>query len=393
MKKVIKRLLAMIITASVVLSSGLALSSNDSLAYNEGVETFVNSLYSDCLGRTADPSGFDDWCAKLSSGQVTGKQAAYGFFFSPEFLGSYNKYSDTNSLINVFYKVFLNRNADTQGMAYWNTQIDFYMNFSDAVSILFTGFSDSAEFASKCASCGITAGVHIDPPVILGEYPSTVTRTRSVLTQDDIINMIWDDTSYYDYDRNSGFSQPAESVEALDSFWNSLGFETRYVDFGNGVTRKCYAYFFDPAEHYNQLNEFRAQNGRGPLVVRYDKTEVARTRAVESCYNMNPGHIRPNGQSCFSADSEMRGENCTGLLAYQGFNDGHGNICYGAVAAWALTTDGHRENMLADYSGVAFASCAVVFVNDDGLTVETQGTWSEDERVVRIGRNSVQDFF
>ena len=94
-----------IATELVVLSSGLALSSNDSIAYNEGVETFVNSLYSDCLGRTADPSGFDDWCAKLSSGQVSGKQAAYGFFFSQEFITKAYSLSD-DELIDAYYRFF-----------------------------------------------------------------------------------------------------------------------------------------------------------------------------------------------------------------------------------------------------------------------------------------------
>ena len=372
--------------------NGIKVSNQSVLAYNQGIETFVNSLYRDCLGRTADASGLNDWCNKLTTGQITGKQCAYGFFFSPEFLGSENKYPDTDSLINVFYKVFLDRSADPQGMSYWKSMININMCFQEAVEILFTGFSDSAEFASKCSSFGINAGAHIDISASTASHPSVANaRTPSVVSYEDILMMIWDDTSYYDYSPNSGFSRPAESAAALDAFWNSLGFQTCYIDLGNGVTKKCYAYFFDPAEHYNQLNAFRAQNGCAPLTVRYDKEDLARIRAVESSFNGR--HDRPNGQSCFSIDPAMRSENITGFMAYQGFNDGHGNIVYGAVEAWARTTDGHRENMLAAHSGVAFASCAVVYVNDDGLTVETRGTWSEDERVVRIGTSSVQNFY
>ena len=128
--------------------------------YNQGIVTFVTSLYSDCLGRSPDPAGLNDWCAKLSSGQISGKQCAYGFFFSPEFIAKANAWDDT-TFINAYYKVFLNRASDAGGFSYWAGQI---AGTTNDISILFTGFADSAEFASKCASYGITAGAHINVP-------------------------------------------------------------------------------------------------------------------------------------------------------------------------------------------------------------------------------------
>ncbi|MBR1798102.1 MAG: DUF4214 domain-containing protein [Clostridiales bacterium] len=128
--------------------------------FNPGIEAFVTSLYSDCLGRTPDPTGLNDWCTKLSNGTVTGKQCAYGFFFSPEFQTKANQWSD-DALIDAYYKVFLNRSADPSGKAYWASQI---ANSTNDISILFTGFADSNEFSSKCASYGIVVGDHINVP-------------------------------------------------------------------------------------------------------------------------------------------------------------------------------------------------------------------------------------
>ncbi len=128
--------------------------------YNQGIVTFVTSLYSDCLGRTPDSAGLNDWCAKLSSGQISGKQCAYGFFFSPEFQANANAMSD-DAFIEAYYRVFLNRTSDPGGRAYWAGQI---ANTTNDISILFTGFADSTEFANKCASYGITTGSHINVP-------------------------------------------------------------------------------------------------------------------------------------------------------------------------------------------------------------------------------------
>ncbi len=156
-----RKVMATLITAVILFSSCLTLDKNVVYAdYNQGIVTFVTSLYSDCLGRTPDSAGLDDWCSKLASGQISGKQAAYGFFFSPEFQTNANSMTD-DELIDAYYKVFLNRAADPSGKTYWAGQI---AGTTNDISILFTGFADSAEFADKCASYGITAGPHINVP-------------------------------------------------------------------------------------------------------------------------------------------------------------------------------------------------------------------------------------
>ena len=158
----IKRVISSIIIFSLIFVSASSFKSNQVNAdgFNPGIEAFVRSLYSDCLGRDADPSGFNDWCTRLSNGSVTGKQCAYGFFFSSEFQSKANQWSDSK-LIDAYYKVFLNRSADPSGASYWAGQI---ANTTNDLGVLFTGFADSSEFSDKCASYGIIVGDHIDVP-------------------------------------------------------------------------------------------------------------------------------------------------------------------------------------------------------------------------------------
>lgn len=150
---------------------------------NTDVANFVTSLYSDCLGRDPDSTGLNDWCSKLSNHVISGKEAAYGFFFSPEFISKANSLSD-DDLIDAYYRVFLNRSADPNGKSYWSEKI---ANTTNDVSILFTGFADSTEFAQKCASYGIEAGTHIDVPTTTrGTDSAPATSQSSDITWADV---------------------------------------------------------------------------------------------------------------------------------------------------------------------------------------------------------------
>ena len=133
-------------------------------ADSEGITRFVMSLYSECLGREPDPTGLNDWVQKLSSGQITGKQAAYGFFFSNEFLDiCLNSLPDET--IDRFYRVFLDRPADYDGFFYWYDRL---YDADGSISMLFNGFADSEEFRNKCLSFGVNPGDHIDVPAGFG---------------------------------------------------------------------------------------------------------------------------------------------------------------------------------------------------------------------------------
>lgn len=350
--KCLKRILASILSAVIVFTTGAMHVSKNALAYNAGIEAFVNSLYSDCLGRSADPTGFNDWCNKLATGQITGKQAAYGFFFSPEFQAKANSWTDTE-LINAYYKVFLNRSADPTGAAYWANQI---AGTTNDISILFTGFADSTEFANKCASYGVTVGPHINVPTTVrgsaGSGGSSAGGSASGLAA-----------------QTNG--QRASSVQELDAYWTSQGFEIFYIDLGNGQTQKCYAQFFDMTAHNNQVNSWRNQNGQPSLAIISDPNDVryqrVRTRAVEVAYKFS--HASPAYSAFLAANGYVNdaalgipsgevGENITSSIVDNGaFNNFRNSALH----------NGAMLDPLAH--SLATASCRVAFVQPDGVSV------------------------
>ena len=162
MKTVLKKVITTIVTAATLCSATIC-TPRTLLADSNGIETFVTSLYVDCLGRNPDTTGFNYWCNRLRSGEITGKQCAYGFFFSPEFTSKANSLADTE-YINTFYNVFLNRNYDPSGLSYWTNRIS---STSYDTTVLFSGFADSVEFQNKCASYGIVYGAHITVPNVV----------------------------------------------------------------------------------------------------------------------------------------------------------------------------------------------------------------------------------
>ena len=311
-------------------------------SYNPGIEAFVNSLYADCLGRNADQTGFSDWCNKLATGQISGKQAAYGFFFSPEFIAKANAWDDT-TLIDAYYKVFLNRSADPAGKAYWTQQI---AGTTNDVSILFTGFADSTEFASKCASYGITVGPHVDVP----------TTTRGTAFGGSSAG-----GAYGLAEQTSGHQ--ANSVQELDDYWTAQGFEIFYIDLGNGASQKCYVRWLDMTDHNNQVNAWRNQNGQPSLAIISDPNDPryqwARTRAVEVAYFF--GHRSPYLMVHSDMASDPRepaggaGENIHGgtTNAFEAFRD----------------SDIHNAAMTFRNSVMTTAACQVAFVQPDGVSV------------------------
>lgn len=359
MKNILTKTIATCATVGVVLASGIAQTAGTALAYNAGIEAFVNSLYSDCLGRNADPTGFNDWCNKLATGQITGKQAAYGFFFSPEFLSRANSSNDSD-LIDAYYRVFLNRSADTAGKTYWTQQIAGTDRNGD-VSVLFTGFADSTEFADKCASYGITVGSHVDVPTAApSASTSASTSTTGNLAQ-----------------QTNGVR--ANSVEELDAYWNSLGYETFYIDLGNGNTQKCYAKFFDTNEHCNQVNAWRNEQGLPSLAIISDPNDVryqyARRRAVEVAYyfaHVSPMEL-PYRQNGIFLDDEQRGipsgeqgENICNRDVTTAYNGVPGLAAFEAFR----TSGGHAASMRDDMAhSMVVASAQVAFVQPDGVSV------------------------
>ena len=346
----IKKALATIVTMATVFTIGIGFTHNTALAYNAGIEAFVNSLYADCLGRNADPTGFNDWCNKLATGQITGKQAAYGFFFSPEFIAKANAWTD-DQLIEAYYRVFLNRGSDPSGLSYWRGKI---AGTTNDVSILFTGFADSTEFAQKCASYGITVGSHVN-------VPTTTRGTASGGSSGGSTG----GGAYGLAAQTNGLR--ANSVQELDDYWTSQGFEIYYIDLGNGNTQKCYAQFYDMTNHNNMVNAWRNQNGLPSYSIITDlndpRVAYTRMRAVECAYSF--AHKCPAAYNTGDfADPHFP-------IAYIGAGENISNGTSSVNSIDVFRNSGlHNAAMLdSTVNAMSTAACRVAFVQPDGASL------------------------
>ena len=128
--------------------NGVAYSSTVRVSDVTLVRNFASRLYSVALNRAPDAAGLDYWTGRLSNHEITGTQAAYGFFFSQEFLGA--NLSNEEYVIRL-YRTFLDRDPEAQGYNYWLTRLADGASRAD----VFYGFSGSAEFAGICAYAGI----------------------------------------------------------------------------------------------------------------------------------------------------------------------------------------------------------------------------------------------
>lgn len=106
------------------------------------------------------------------------------------------------------------------------------------------------------------------------------------------------------------------------------------IKLSNGSTKQVYGYFDYDAENtiIRQLNAYRKANGLNELTRSQSLVDSARVRAYECSYSFS--HTRPDGTRCFTASSEMNGENIA--AGYPSAD--------AAMTAWK-NSPGHDANM------------------------------------------------
>ncbi|MBR1797396.1 MAG: DUF4214 domain-containing protein [Clostridiales bacterium] len=139
------------VTVIITRPSAGGAQSNITVAASSGARGFVSRLYRDCLGRAADPSGYEFWSSQLQNHRISGMNCAYGFFFSQEFINAH--YSDTE-YVTKLYNVFLGRQPDTEGFNNWVAALGSGVSRQEVLE----GFAHSSEFTRICADYGIERG-------------------------------------------------------------------------------------------------------------------------------------------------------------------------------------------------------------------------------------------
>ncbi len=293
-----KKILSFLITLAMVIAipSYYDISYSDVVyadgeqGWNYNIEYFVRGLYTGCLDREADDTGLNYWYGRIISGEVTGKQAAYGFFFSPEFLNKTSMMTE-EQVVNRFYNVFLGRNADETGLSHWK-QI---LKSGGSVDELFEGFADSQEFIGRCEAAGINAGEHIDAPDFIsywGPYSTgfNLIRLNRGQSIDDaaVIGSIVDQCTYWTNLEYSG------SPDALH-----YTFGGKSLMFGHGIDcsgfvtaiykRAFGTQTFDYADHYNAGIYTSSLAYQGP----WGAGETSAPPAAEGVYYTNGDSGRP----------------------------------------------------------------------------------------------------
>ena len=117
------------------------------------VNLFVDRMYEKCMGRRGDYGGQYYWLSKLLSKEITGVDCAKFFVSSPEFAA---KNLNNEGYVEVLYRVFMGREYDAGGKAYWLENMSNGMTRDE----VFEGFAMAPEFEGICENYGINRGTY-----------------------------------------------------------------------------------------------------------------------------------------------------------------------------------------------------------------------------------------
>ena len=108
---------------------------------------YICRCYRYILGREAGKEELDHWAGQMISGTKTADQIARGFLFSEEFKG---KNTSNEDLVRILYKVYLNREADPEGLQTWRRKLEEGMTLRELLDI----FAKTKEFRDAVSDMG-----------------------------------------------------------------------------------------------------------------------------------------------------------------------------------------------------------------------------------------------
>ena len=114
------------------------------------IRHFVERIYLIALNRSYDVTGRDYWVDQIINKDASGSAIARGFFNSQEFIA---RELDNEEFVNTLYRVFFDREPDTQGFTNWINALENGATRSEVIN----EFAGSTEWTSMCARFGINA--------------------------------------------------------------------------------------------------------------------------------------------------------------------------------------------------------------------------------------------
>lgn len=138
------------VNAAALGITGTSGSSAPTGANVEQISAFVDRLYAEFLGRSADEAGRQYWVNQILGG-MSAVDVSAGFVFSNELR---DMHLSNEEFVRRAYTVYLNREPDAAGIAYWVA----FLERGNDYGCIIHGFGESQEFTSICNSYGVTRG-------------------------------------------------------------------------------------------------------------------------------------------------------------------------------------------------------------------------------------------
>ena len=105
----------------------------------EKAKEFISRCYREILGREASEVELENWIGQMVNGTKSPDQIARGFLFSGEFKA---KNVGNEALVKILYRVYMNRDADPEGLKTWAEKL----NNGTSLNDLLNNFSRTNEF-------------------------------------------------------------------------------------------------------------------------------------------------------------------------------------------------------------------------------------------------------
>ena len=113
----------------------------------EKAKEFIGRCYRVILGREASTTELENWIGQVVNGTKTPDQIARGFLFSNEFKA---KNVSSEELVRILYRVYMNRDADPEGLKTWTEKLDNGTSLKD----LLDAFAKTNEFKKVVSEMG-----------------------------------------------------------------------------------------------------------------------------------------------------------------------------------------------------------------------------------------------